>query len=100
MLRSIKASLKSYGFEDVLSAKKLMGVWHKKRKLASIGVGMERFVSIHGIALNLLHDQKMFSTLNMINPCGMSSSTYTSVEQEFNQKINPQEFKFISEHSC
>jgi lipoyl(octanoyl) transferase len=100
LLKSVSSVIRNhYGVEKVLSAKKLMGIWIEKKKLASIGVGMNRFVTEHGLALNLVSDSKMFSELQKINPCGMDSTTYTCLDlllgnkpedlvAEFNQEFN------------
>ena len=82
MLSSVKNVLeKDFGLKDVLAAKKLMGVWHERSKLASIGVGLNHFVTEHGLALNLVYDEEMFNELKRINPCGMDSKIYTSLDQ-------------------
>ena len=44
------------------------GVWVKNEKIASLGVGVRRWITFHGIALNVNTDLKMFS---MIRPCGL-----------------------------
>lgn len=80
LLQTTKHVLESaYGISELLSAKKLMGIWHQKSKLASIGMGLSRFVSEHGIALNLFMDEQMHSALKAIHPCGLSSEIYKSV---------------------
>ncbi len=82
LLKSIKGTLQAeFGLSHAMATKKLMGVWHERRKLASIGVGLNRFVTEHGIALNLIYDQDMFNELHKINPCGMSSETYISLDK-------------------
>lgn len=82
LLKSIKTVLvEDFNATDVITANKLMGVWRNKKKLASIGIGVSRFVTIHGIALNLCYDEKMFNDLSKINPCGMSATTYECVDQ-------------------
>lgn len=81
LLKSVASVLREdFRLEGVLTAKKLMGVWKDKRKLASIGVGVSRFITEHGLALNLIKDQEMFDELGKINPCGMSHETYESVD--------------------
>ena len=81
ILKSVSSVIRSeFGVEKVLSAKKLMGIWFEKKKLASIGVGMNRFITEHGLALNLVTDPKMFDELVKINPCGMDSTTYTCLD--------------------
>ncbi len=56
----------------------LTGVWVGNRKIASIGLHVSRWVSIHGFALNISTDLNYFSA---ILPCGMNI-TMTSVLQE------------------
>lgn len=80
MLKSVKNAVsEAFDIDGLITAKKLMGVWHNKKKLASIGVGLNRFVSEHGIALNLKFDDKMKSGISKISPCGMNSNIYTSI---------------------
>jgi len=47
----------------------LTGVWLEGRKLAAIGVGARRWVSQHGVALNVNCDLGGFAA---IAPCGLS----------------------------
>jgi lipoyl(octanoyl) transferase len=53
------------------------GVWVGDKKICAIGIAVKRWVSYHGLALNLCTDLSYF---NLINPCGFSSSTVTSLE--------------------
>lgn len=57
------------------------GVWVEDRKIASIGIGIESWVSYHGFALNLDNDLSRFQ---LISPCGLSPDVMTSVERESN----------------
>jgi len=64
---------------------KLTGVWVKNRKsgsdrkIASIGVGVRRWITMHGFALNVNGDLTPFSH---ITPCGIADVTITSMEKE------------------
>ena len=89
LLNSVKSVLKSeFGIQNALSAKKLMGIWIDRNKMASIGVGLKRFVSMHGLALNLVYDPAMFNELMKISPCGLSSETYICLDQKMDEKVD------------
>jgi len=57
----------------------LTGVWVEDRKIASIGVGVRHWVTMHGFALNVCGDLSPFAH---IVPCGISNVTMTSIEKE------------------
>jgi lipoate-protein ligase B len=52
------------------------GVWIGSRKIASIGAAIRNWVTYHGFAMNVNTDMRYFA---MIEPCGMPSSTMTSM---------------------
>src|SRR5438128_6967811 len=57
----------------------LTGVWVANRKIASIGVGVRHWITMHGFALNVCGDLAPFAH---IVPCGISDVTMTSMERE------------------
>ena len=57
----------------------LTGVWVGERKIASIGVGVRHWISMHGFALNVCGDLAPFSE---ITPCGIAGVRMTSIEEE------------------
>ncbi len=58
----------------------LTGVWlDNQRKIASIGVGVRHWITMHGFALNVCGD---LSAFDKIIPCGISNVTMTSMERE------------------
>jgi lipoyl(octanoyl) transferase len=57
----------------------LTGVWVDERKIASIGVGVRHWITMHGFALNVCGD---LSPFNQIVPCGIDNVAMTSIEKE------------------
>lgn len=66
----------------------LTGVWVEDRKIASIGVGVRRWISMHGFALNVAKDLPGFSA---IIPCGISGVTMTSLSRETGRDLSTRE---------
>jgi lipoyl(octanoyl) transferase len=61
----------------------LTGVWITDRKVASIGVGVRHWITMHGFALNVCGD---LSPFDQIVPCGIANVTMTSIERETGSK--------------
>src|ERR1041385_8931975 len=57
----------------------LTGVWVEDRKIASIGVGVRHWITMHGFALNVCGD---LSPFDHIVPCGINNVAITSMEKE------------------
>ena len=57
----------------------LTGVWVENRKIASIGVGVRHWITMHGFALNVCGD---LSPFDHIVPCGINNLAMTSMEKE------------------
>ena len=63
----------------------LTGVWVGNRKIASIGVGVRHWITMHGFALNVCGD---LSPFNHIVPCGIDNVSMTSMEKEIGQSFS------------
>src|SRR5213075_2121018 len=61
------------------------GVWVDDRKIASIGVGVRHWITMHGFALNVGGDLSPFAH---IVPCGISRVTMTSIEKEIGREFS------------
>jgi lipoate-protein ligase B len=80
-VRSIEASL-----IDALRALRvearridgLTGVWSGERKIASIGVGIRKWVTYHGFALNVTTDLSYFRRIHL---CGLKGREATSIAE-------------------
>jgi lipoyl(octanoyl) transferase len=57
----------------------LTGVWVEERKIASIGVGVRHWITMHGFALNVCGD---LSPFEHIVPCGINDVVMTSMVKE------------------
>ena len=57
----------------------LTGVWVEDRKIASIGVGVRHWITMHGFALIVCGD---LSPFDHIVPCGIHNVAMTSMEKE------------------
>ena len=74
---------------------KATGVWldahdTRARKICAIGVRSSRYVTMHGLALNVNTDLRYFS---YINPCGFIDKGVTSLAQELHQEVSKEEVK-------
>lgn len=58
----------------------LTGVWVEDRKLASIGVGLKKWVTMHGFALNI--EASSLSGFQAITPCGIAGVKMTCLAHE------------------
>jgi lipoyl(octanoyl) transferase len=65
--------------------KGLTGVWVQERKIASIGVGVRHWITMHGFALNVCGD---LSPFDQITPCGISNVVMTSIEKETRRSVS------------
>jgi len=65
------------------------GVWVEKQKISSIGIGVRKWVSYHGISINVNIDLDYFK---MIRPCGMDIRM-TSIAKIKKKEINMDEVK-------
>jgi len=62
----------------------LTGVWVEDRKIASLGVRLSRWVTMHGFALNVNTDLSYFDG---IIPCGIFECGVTSMESILGKKL-------------
>ena len=67
--------LARWGIEGARDARNT-GVWVDGKKIAAIGIACKRWVTWHGIAINVRVDLEHF---RRINPCGMGSELVTHV---------------------
>jgi lipoyl(octanoyl) transferase len=64
----------------------LTGVWTAGRKIASIGIHVKQWVTLHGFALNVTTDLSWF---DLIVPCGIEQVVMTSLAEELLRDDHP-----------
>jgi lipoyl(octanoyl) transferase len=60
------------------------GVWVGNRKIVSIGIGVRRWITYHGMAINVNNSLEHFS---LIKPCGLDV-TMTSLSELIGKKVD------------
>ena len=70
--------LKNYGIK-ASGFKGITWVWSNDKKIASIGIGVKRWITYHGFAININNDLNCY---DMIIPCGLSKVRMTNVTTE------------------
>ncbi len=64
----------------------LTGVWTRGRKIASIGIHVKQWVTLHGFALNVT---AALTGFDLIVPCGIQGVVMTSVARERGGRDDP-----------
>ena len=64
------------------------GIKNKERKICAMGVKASRWVTMHGLALNVNTDLSYFDN---IIPCGIDDKAVTSIEKEIGRKVELEE---------
>jgi lipoyl(octanoyl) transferase len=76
----------------------LTGVWLdtqqklNPKKICALGVKTSRWVTLHGLALNVNTDLSYFSN---IVPCGITDKAVTSMEKEIGNRLNSNDVKGV-----
>ena len=85
--QALIATLAEFGVEG-WAEEGYTGVWTDRGKVAAIGVRVSRKVTMHGFALNLHPEMSYFG---MMNPCGISDRSVTSLSELMGRKVSLEE---------
>lgn len=66
------------------------GVWVQGRKIASVGIAVQEWVTFHGFALNVQTDLGRFEAFH---PCGFEGKVMTSLERELGRPVGLDEVR-------
>lgn len=74
------------------------GVWtdRSEKKIASIGIAVQRWVSFHGIAVNVTLDPREFERLD---PCGLGAAVMTNLRLEGSDATMDDVRAWVLEHA-
>ena len=68
----------------------LRGIWVDDKKVGSIGIGIKKWVTYHGLAININIDLEPFS---FIRPCGIEGVEITSVKNLLGREVDIKDAK-------
>ena len=75
-----------------------VGIWvdcdGKEEKISAIGIKLKKWVSYHGIAVNIDPELSFF---NNIIPCGIKNYGVTSIAKIYQQKLQKFDYKIIEQ---
>lgn len=72
--------------------KGVRGVWADLKKIAFTGIALKRWVTYHGVAVNINNDTEGFSH---INPCGDSAIRVTSAKEVLARDLDMNEVRSV-----
>ncbi len=68
------------------------GVWVGPGKLCSIGIGVKKWITYHGLSFNISRDMKLFDAITL---CGLHGAHPTSLSREAGRDIDTEEVKNV-----
>lgn len=86
--KSLTKKINTEGLEET-------GVWVGGQKIASLGIGVRKWITFHGAAINLEKDPTAFQGMK---PCGFQPQVMTSLEEKLGHKIDRHEFSKKLKH--
>jgi len=89
-LESIGAELLEQSGVHAERKKGLPGLWVGEKKIASIGVRVSKFITYHGMAININNDLSIFE---FITPCGLDGVEMTSVLKQTGKHFSMRQAK-------
>jgi lipoyl(octanoyl) transferase len=83
---------------DVMAGRRdgLTGVWVENRKLASIGVGVRKWISMHGFAINITAES--LPPFFAITPCGIDGVAMSCLANEAGREITVPQAAIVIEN--
>ena len=89
VLGAVADVLEAYGIEP-MQKEGQPGLWVNGKKIAFIGVSVKKWVTYHGISLNVNNDLSFF---DWIVPCGHPDERITSMQAELGREVDVEQVK-------
>jgi len=91
--RVVTAVIRTWGLNPIMHSDQ-PGLWVGSGKIASVGIAVRKWVTYHGVALNVQSDEDAF---RWIHPCGNTQTRMTSLQQELDRPVglNTVKTKFV-----
>ena len=89
-------TIQKWGIKGI-RVKNQTGVWVADRKVASIGIAVKKWVTYHGLALNVNTDLSFF--LNIL-PCGLDGKVMTSLKEITKRDIKFEDISYYFIKEC
>jgi len=87
---AILIALDMAGVEGATREDDVTGIWIKGNKVAALGVKVRRWVTMHGLAVNI--DQRSLGNFDGIVPCGLVGRDVTCINDHLDQPISIEDF--------
>ncbi len=88
--------LDQFGIESTRK-KGFPGLWIGEKKIGSVGVKVKKFVTFHGMAININNDLSIFEN---IVPCGLEGVQITNLQKETGRDFSMSEIKRTLAELC
>lgn len=87
---AILKALQSAGVEQATREADVTGVFVSSKKIASIGIKIRRWVTMHGLAVNV--DRRSLHNFDGIVPCGLIGREVTCINDHLEEPMTVEEF--------
>lgn len=89
LLNTVATVIRTYGLIPEFKTDQ-PGIWVGGAKIASVGIAVRKWVTYHGIALNVNND---LSGFHLIMPCGQPTERMTTISRETGNTVDVSELK-------
>lgn len=97
LLKVTQDLLRELEIDTTLNVDSDPGVYTSKGKIGFCGIKVERYLTRHGLSLNVFND---LSTLNRIDSCGIKGRIHDSIQNHMFQKLDEPKLESLGSRWC